>query len=86
VRQPTRKAPAAARRAAVKKAAERQAVARKATGQKRAAVRNLVSRAAELGSRPATPAAAEIPADSAPKTPRPKVVAKQPPAEEDSDG
>jgi len=86
VRQPTRKAPAAARRAAVKKAAERQAAARKATGQKRAAVRNLVSRAAELGSRPATPAAAEIPADSAPKTPRPKVVAKQPPAEEDSDG
>ena len=43
VRQPTRKATPAARRAAAKKSAARQeAAARKATGQKRAAVRNLV--------------------------------------------
>ena len=57
VRQPTRKAPAAARRAAAKKAAARQEAARKAAGQKRAAVRNLVTRAAELGTRPAPPQA-----------------------------
>jgi diacylglycerol O-acyltransferase / wax synthase len=55
VRQPTRKAPAAARQAAAKKAAARQEAARKATRQNRAAVRNLVSRAAELGTRPASP-------------------------------
>ena len=55
VRQPTRKAPAAARQAAAKKAAARQEAARKANRQKRAAVRNLVSRAAELGTRPAAP-------------------------------
>ena len=43
VRQPTRKATPAARRAAAKKSAAREeAAARKATGQKRAAVRNLV--------------------------------------------
>jgi diacylglycerol O-acyltransferase len=54
-RQPTRKAPAAARQAAAKKAAARQEAARKANRQKRAAVRNLVSRAAELGTRPAAP-------------------------------
>ncbi len=48
-RQPTRKASAAARRAAASKAAARQEAARKARGQKRAAVRTLVSRAAELG-------------------------------------
>jgi diacylglycerol O-acyltransferase / wax synthase len=53
-RQPTRKAPAGARRAAAKKAAARQEAVRKATGQKRAAVRNLVSRAAELGNSPPT--------------------------------
>jgi diacylglycerol O-acyltransferase / wax synthase len=55
VRQPTRKASAAARRAAAKKAAARQEAARKAAAQKRAAVRNLVSRAAELGTRPPSP-------------------------------
>jgi diacylglycerol O-acyltransferase len=60
VRQPTRKAPAAARRAAAKKAAARQ----EATAQKRAAVRNLVSGAAELGTRPAPTSAAKSPADS----------------------
>jgi|SRR6188508_2692654 len=65
VRQPTRKAPAAARRAAAKKAAARQDAARKATAQKRAAVRNLVSPAAEPGSRPAQPAPTESPAKSA---------------------
>ena len=65
VRQPTRKAPAAARRAAAKKAAARQDAARKATAQKRAAVRNLVSPAAEPGSRPAEPAPTESPAKSA---------------------
>jgi diacylglycerol O-acyltransferase / wax synthase len=55
VRQPTRKATAAARRAAAKKAAARQEAARKAAAEKRAAVRNLVSRAAELGSVAAPP-------------------------------
>jgi diacylglycerol O-acyltransferase / wax synthase len=63
-RQPTRKAPAAARRAAAKKAAARQEATREATAQKRAAVRNLVSRAAELGTRPAPTSAAKSPADS----------------------
>jgi diacylglycerol O-acyltransferase / wax synthase len=55
VRQPTRKAPAAARRVAAQKAAARQDAARKATAQKRSAVRNLVSRAAELDNPPAAP-------------------------------
>jgi diacylglycerol O-acyltransferase / wax synthase len=64
VRQPTRKAPAEARRAAAKKAAARQEAVRKATGQKRTAVRNLVSRAAELGSSPPTPPAAKTAAKS----------------------
>jgi diacylglycerol O-acyltransferase / wax synthase len=63
-RQPTRKAPVAARRAAAKKAAARQEATREATAQKRAAVRNLVSRAAELGTRPAPTSAAKSPADS----------------------
>jgi diacylglycerol O-acyltransferase / wax synthase len=49
VRQPTRKASASARRSAATKAAARQEAARKAAGLRRAAVRNLVSRAAELG-------------------------------------
>jgi diacylglycerol O-acyltransferase / wax synthase len=48
LRQPTRKASAAARRAAQQKAAAKQEAARR-SGQKRAAVRTLVSRAAELG-------------------------------------
>jgi diacylglycerol O-acyltransferase len=53
VRQPTRKATPAARRAAAKKSAAREeAAARKATGQKRAAVGNLVA-----GARKATSAA-----------------------------
>jgi diacylglycerol O-acyltransferase len=60
VRQPTRKAPAAARRAAAKKAAARQ----EATAQKRAAVRDLVARAAELGTGPAPTSAAKSPAES----------------------
>ena len=54
VRQPTRKASPAARRAAAKKAAARHDAARKATAQKRAAVRTLVSRAANRPA-PATP-------------------------------
>ena len=52
VRQPTRKASPAARRAAAKKAAARQEAARKSAGQKRAAVRTLVSRAAGSSGRP----------------------------------
>lgn len=67
VRQPTRKAPAAARRAAAKKAAARQEATREATAQKRAAVRNLVSRAADLGTRPPT-SAAKSPAESVKST------------------
>jgi diacylglycerol O-acyltransferase / wax synthase len=86
VRQPTRKATPAARKAAAKKSAARQeAAARKATGQKRAAVRNLV-----VGARKATSAAvgrADAAADgaaakktSAKKTPAKKTPAKKTPA------
>ena len=65
VRQPTRKATPAARRAADKKSAARQeAAARKATGQKRAAVRNLV-----VGARKATSAAVGRVDESAAGTP-----------------
>jgi diacylglycerol O-acyltransferase len=48
LRQPTRKASAAAKKAAASKAAARQE-ARRASGQRRAAMRNLASRAVELG-------------------------------------
>jgi len=95
VRQPTRKASATARRSAAKKAAARQEAARKATGLKRAAVRNLVSRAAELGAgatapsasattvnsvEPSVPPAAEK-QSTARKSP-PKAVAEKGPADE----
>ena len=49
LRQPTRKATPAAKRAAATKAALREEQARKATGQKRAAVRKLASTAGNLG-------------------------------------
>ena len=59
LRQPTRKASAAAKKAAASKAAARQE-ARRATGQRRAAMRNLASRAVELGtSATRVPAAAK---------------------------
>jgi diacylglycerol O-acyltransferase len=77
LRQPTRKATQAARRAAAKTSAARQeAAARKATGQKRAAVRNLVA-----GARKATSAAAEL-ADGAPaeKAPAAEAAARDTPA------
>jgi diacylglycerol O-acyltransferase / wax synthase len=95
VRQPTRKASATARRSAAKKAAARREAARKATGLKRAAVRNLVSRAAELGAGatapsvsattvnsdgPSVPPAAEK-QSTARKSP-PKAVAEKDPADE----
>jgi diacylglycerol O-acyltransferase len=67
VRQPTRKAPGAARRAAAKKAAARQVATREATAQKRAAVRDLVSRAADVGTRPPT-SARKSPAESVKST------------------
>jgi diacylglycerol O-acyltransferase / wax synthase len=67
VRQPTRKAPAAARRVAAQKAAARQDAARKATAQKRSAVRNLVSRAAELDNPPAAPPPTKSTAESTAK-------------------
>ena len=93
-RQPTRKATTAARRAAAKKAAARQEAARKAAGLKRAAVRNLVFRAAELGSGATAPPISTTPAksdksrvpaseqDIARKSPPPKAVAEKPPARE----
>jgi len=93
VRQPTRKAPAAARRAAAKKAAARQEAARRAADQKRASVRNLVSRAAELGSRPPAPPVPKsqttsaksrqlaAPKSAAKKSPPPKAGAEKRPAE-----
>jgi hypothetical protein len=95
-RQPTRKASAAARRAAAKKAAARQEATRKAAGLKRAAVRNLVSRAAELSTgatgppvstsrvksdRPSVPASEQSAAD---KSPLPRAVAEKPPPGEGS--
>jgi diacylglycerol O-acyltransferase / wax synthase len=94
VRQPTRKATAAARRAAAKKAAARHEAARKATGQKRADARNLVSRAAELGTGGAAPPISPSPAkadkprkrapqtDAAKKSPPPEAVAEPVPAQE----
>ena len=75
VRQPTRKATASARRSAEMKAAARQEAARKAAGLKRAAVRNLVSRAAELGRGANLPPASatavnsDEPSESAPEKP-----------------
>jgi diacylglycerol O-acyltransferase / wax synthase len=94
VRQPTRKASATARRSAAKKAAARQEAARKATGLKRAAVRNLVSRAAELGTGATAPPVSATPVNSdepsvpapekqstARKSP-PKAVAEKDPADE----
>jgi diacylglycerol O-acyltransferase len=89
-RQPTRKATAAARRAAAKKAAARQEAARKTAGLKRAAVRNLVFRAAELGSSTTAPPIStnaaksdksRVPASeqgTARKSPPPKAVAEKP--------
>ena len=49
LRQPTRKATAAAKRAAASKAAARQEAARRNAGQRRAAMRSLASKAVELG-------------------------------------
>ena len=76
VRQPTRKATPAARRAAAKKSAAREeAAARKATGQKRAAVRNLV-----VGARKAASTAGGGDRDApTEETPEGKVPAKQAP-------
>jgi diacylglycerol O-acyltransferase len=96
VRQPTRKASATSRRSAAKKAAARQEAARKAAGLKRAAVRNLVSRAAELGVGATAPAASATTVNSdepsvppaaeqqstAKKSPPPKAVAEKGPADE----
>jgi diacylglycerol O-acyltransferase len=95
VRQPTRKASATARRSAAKKAASRQEAARKATGLKRAAVRNLVSRAAELGTGATAPPVSATPVNSdepsvpapakqrtARKSPLPNAVADDGPADE----
>jgi diacylglycerol O-acyltransferase len=94
VRQPTPKATAAARRAAAKKAAARQEAARQAAEQKRAAVRNLVSRAAELGTGAAPPQISKSPAKSdnsrestvqkppATKSPLPEAAAEKPQAHE----
>jgi diacylglycerol O-acyltransferase / wax synthase len=73
VRQPTRKATPAARRAAAKKSAAREeAAARKATGQKRAAVRNLVA-----GARKAASAAVGAADEAAERAPAEKVPAKK---------
>ena len=57
LRQPTRKATPAAKRAAATKAALREEQAKKATGQKRAAVRKLASTAGNLGAATLRPAA-----------------------------
>ena len=84
VRQPTRKASPAARRAAAKKAAARHDAARKATAQKRAAVRTLVNRAtSRAATRPEPPsrqepAAAPKPRKKAAAKPRPEPSATRP--------
>src|SRR5215217_3889818 len=69
VRQPTRKASATARRSAAKKAAARQEATRKAAGLKRAAVRNVVSRAAELGTGSSTPGSTSTVKSATPSVP-----------------
>jgi diacylglycerol O-acyltransferase len=82
IRQPTRKATPAARRAAAKKSAARaEAAARKATGQKRAAVRNLVAGARRTAS--ATEAGADQAAEGAParKTSAKKAAVRDAPVE-----
>ena len=83
VRQPTRKATPAARRAAAKKSAARQeAAARKATGQRRAAVRNLVTGARPAPETPEPAPAKKAPAKQAPakQAPAKKAPAKKPAA------
>ena len=83
LRQPTRKASAAARKAAASKAAARQE-ARRTSGQRRAAMRNLASRAVELGASatkvPPAKRTAPAPATSTAR----KLPTKQPVAEPDS--
>ena len=75
VRQPTRKASAAAQRAAARKAAQRQEASRRVAGQRRAAVRLLAARAAELGAA----GRAERPAGGpGPRPPRPRPTAPPP--------
>ena len=91
LRQPTRKASAAAKKAAASKAAARQE-ARRGTGQRRAAMRNLASRAVELGTSatrvpgakrtvpaPAPSTARKLPT-TAPEPPAKKAPAEQAPA------
>ncbi len=68
LRQPTRKASAAAKKAAASKAAARQE-ARRTSGQRRAAMRNLASRAVELGANATRPPAAKRPSTSAASAP-----------------
>ena len=78
VRQPTRKATPAARRAAAKKSAARQEVAaRKATGQKRAAVRNLVAGARRSPGRAETTDPPGTTGTSAAPPPAPTTLAKR---------
>ena len=78
LRQPTRKASAAAKKAAASKAAARQE-ARRGSGQRRAAMRNLATRAVELGTNatrapgakrpgPATSTARKLPTQDPPST------------------
>lgn len=70
LRQPTRKASPAAKKAAAKKAAGRVEAARKAAGQKRAAVRKLASTAGTLGAatlRPAVKRPARARAEAGPE-------------------
>ncbi|HZA04967.1 MAG TPA: wax ester/triacylglycerol synthase family O-acyltransferase [Propionibacteriaceae bacterium] len=75
VRQPTRKATPAARRAAAKKIAARQeAAARRATGQKRAAVRNLVT-GARRRTIPESATSTSAPKSPASKSTAPKATA-----------
>ncbi|HEY5822190.1 MAG TPA: wax ester/triacylglycerol synthase family O-acyltransferase [Propionibacteriaceae bacterium] len=81
LRQPTRKASAAAHRAASRKAAAREEAARKRTAQKRAAVRSLATRAASAAktarastAEPVVPETAAVPTK---KTPAKKAPAKK---------
>ena len=76
LRQPTRKASPAAKRAAAKKAEARQETARKAAAQKRAAVRSLATRAATAAKSTARPATPQAPA---PQTPEPQTPEPQTP-------
>ncbi|MET1005176.1 MAG: WS/DGAT domain-containing protein, partial [Propionibacteriaceae bacterium] len=89
-RQPTRKAPPAARRAAAKKAAARQEAVKRSSAQKRATMRNIATKASEIGAtarkttaKKTTTGTKATPAKKTPakKSPAKRAAAKKAPAQ-----